>query len=340
MGFNQRVSSDVAAQVDLWDTIKALPGDQAELLNRVRGATTQAERQQQSVLRKEAQDILTRSDNGVTGGQKLLNSAIGEFGGTFWSANIGAPLARQSLAKEFNTYFVEAYAKTGNETAASDLALKQLQREWAVTSVGGGKDLMKYPPEKTGYRPINGSYDWINESVRKDLQIKPEEDFDLYSDEQTREEFQKFQRDAGAQPPSYRVFVKDENGVYRERYNEQGRPLRVNFIPSAEAKEAEARAFDWRDREFRARETIFNYQAMQAAAAGDISDEDTAAYNAAVADLAAMDEERGNAEKAGAAIGGQFNDGSRQQSRDEFLFGDLARGKTFRESLGIKLRRD
>lgn len=349
IAFNQRVSDDVSQQVELWDALKGQGQDQAELLNRVRGATTQAERQQQAVLRKEAQDILTRSEDGVAMGQKFLDNAIAEFDTSWFGANpaIGVPLARQSLSREFNAFFIEAYSKTGNAEIASDLASKQLQRQWGQTSVGGGGDLMKYPPEKVGYRQVNGSYDWINESIRTDLGLAEDVDFDLFSDEQTRQEFQAFQRNPNAEPPSYRVFTKDENGVYRERYDERGRPMRLNFKPTERALEMEERSFDWQARRFELEETIFNYQAMQSAAAGEISDEDTAAYNEATEELRKLDEESQNAQSSGAAIGRMGaglppipEDQELTQEQQEFLFGELAKGKTLREALGIKLRRN
>lgn len=291
IAFNQRVSSDVAQQVDLWDALKAAVPKE-ELLATIRGGTTQAERQQREVLRKEAQSILTRVENGVVKGQALLDNAIGEFGGTFWSAQTAAPLAKQALSKEFNTLWVDAYSKTGNEEKASELALKQLQRTWGVTFFGGGKDLMKYPPEKVGYKAYEGSYNWINEQARKDLALKPEEDFDLFSDEQTRQEFQAFQRNASAPPPSYRVFIKDENGVYRERTDENGLPLRIKFIPDQVMKDREAELFDLQERKFLAEETISNYYKLTQAAGGlPIPPEDVEAYKKAVKELEEINEE-------------------------------------------------
>jgi hypothetical protein len=307
IAFNQRVSSDVAQQVELWDAIKTLPTDQAELLNRVRGATTQAERQEQDVLRKEARDFLTRSEGGVSQGQKLLDDAINTFDTGFSvfgsSATINVPLAKQSLSREFNALFVEAFSKTGNAETAAELAKKQLQREWGTTSVGGGSDLMKYPPEKVGYRAVAGSYDWINESVRKDLQLPEDAEFDLFSDEKTRQEFQAFQRNADAAPPSYRVFVKDESGVYRERYNDQGRPLRLNFKVSEEAKAKEAAQYDWQARRYELEETISNYRMMQSYAQGEIPPEDVEAAAQAEEELRVLDEQSRNAGNAGAIIG-------------------------------------
>lgn len=291
IAFDQRVSDDVAQQVDLWDTMKdVLPKE--ELLALVRGGTTQAERQQREVLRKEAQSILTRTEGGVVKGQTLLDEAIGEFGGTFWSAQTAAPLAKQALSKEFNTLWVDAYSKTGNEEKANELAVKALQRSWGVTSVGGGKDLMKFPPEKVGYKPYAGSYEWINRQARVELGLKSEEDFDLFSDEQTRQEFQVFQRDANAPPPSYRAFIKDENGVYRERTDERGLPLRINFVPDQETKDKEAALFDLKERKFLAQETIDNFMKLSAGSLGqEIPPEDIQAYQDALKELEEVDKD-------------------------------------------------
>jgi hypothetical protein len=398
IGFNQRVSEDVAKQVDLWDTMKDF-GNRDEILSTVRGGTTQAERQQREVLRKEGQNILTRTEDGVAKGETLLADAIGKFGGTFWSAQVAAPVARQSLAKEFNALFIDAYSKTGDETKASELAVKSLERNWGVTSVGGGKDLMKYPPEKVGYRAINGSYNWIDRQVRKELGqpqfpepagLSPQEtallqysrdnmlsgnviekdgdltsvyitgvtgpdgriynvpgyadgkmltdeealvranaagldkypsyatgteadraaekvhrfidkdiamlrqsrdafaDYDLFSDEQTRQEFQAYQKDVNSAPPSYRVFLKDASGVYRERTDANGLPLRMNFKPDQATLDAEARAFDRRDRIWQLQETLDNYYRIREAAqtmGQEVSPEDTEDFNAAQSEL-------------------------------------------------------
>lgn len=308
--FNQRVSDDVAKQVDLWDSIKDT-APQEEALAAVRGGTTQSERQQRAVLRKEGEDLLTRSEGGVPKGEALLDSAIGEFGGTTWSANVAAPLARQALSKEFNALFIDAYAKTGDETKAGELAAKALQRNWGVTAVGGGKDLMKYPPEKVGYRPIGGSYDWINESVRKELALGPKEDFDLFSDEQTRQEFQAFQRDPSASPPSYRTFLKDENGVYRERTDPQGLPLRMNFKPDPVVVQKEAEIFDKRDRVFELQEKVKHYRDMRAYTTRTlqtIPQENTDEYNSAVEELKTLEPELKQLQKPADPFGDQIRE--------------------------------
>jgi len=335
IAFNQRISEDVARQVDLWDARKdTMPKE--ELLPLLRGGTTQNERQARAVLRKEAQDILSKSENGVAKGRALLDEAVGDFGG-FWSTpSMGAPLARQALEKEFQTLFVDEYSRTGDETLAAQNVGKALQRSWGVFD----GTLMKFPPDKVGYRAIGGSYDWIEESARRDLQLKETESYSLFSDEQTRQEFQAFQKDPNASAPSYRAFIKDENGVYRERTDERGQPIRLNFEPSTETLELESRAYDWQERLFTLRETIFNYQSMQAAGYGaDIPQEDTDAYNAATKELEELENEAGGAAAAGAAIGGSVGNraGSNKDMIRNFMLGSS--GKSFKENMAIERKK-
>lgn len=291
LAFNQRFGSDVARNVDLWQARKDVT-PQEELLNMVRGGTTQAERQARAVLRKEAEDILSRTENGVPVGRGLLQQVVGEFGGFFTSANqYTSPFANQALEREFQTQFVDAYSKVGNTEEAVTLAQKELARTWAVTEVGDRSILMKYPPEKVGYRKVMGSYDWINEQAKSDLQLKPDEGFELFSDEQTRQEWQAFQRNPNAAPPSYRVFTVDKNGVAAERLDENGRPARLNFKVPAEVQAKENAVYDFNDRRKQLQETIDEYQRIKEAAfyrGEQIAEEDTQAYDAAVKELSTL----------------------------------------------------
>lgn len=293
LAFNQRVGSDVAAQVDMWDSQKDLATDQQELLNKVRGGTDQASRQAQMTLRTEAKSILSQTENGVPNSKSLLAKAVGEFGGLFSSPNTYTnPIANQSLEKEFSSLFIDKYSLTGNVDSAVELATKELQRNWGVTDVGNRTLLMKYPPEKVGYRAVNGSYNWIDASVRQDLQLPPTDNFELFSDEQTRQEFQAFQRDPNAPPPSYRIFTIDSDGVARERVDAKGNPMRLNFKPPQYILQDEADTFDRKAERFRVDEIIANYPRLQAGALASqtqVPDEDTQAYQEALKAREALD---------------------------------------------------
>jgi GH24 family phage-related lysozyme (muramidase) len=291
VAFNQRLSTDMQQAVDLWQARKDIT-PREELLSMVRGGTTQQERQARAVLRKEAQDLLSRTEGGIPVMRTLLTEAVEGFEGWFSSANVyTAPVAQQVLQKEFQTQFVDAYSKVGDVEVATTMAQKELARNWSVTSIGGRDTLMKYAPEKVGYKMLGGSYDWIDKQVRTDLGYSADQAFELFSDEQTRQEFQKFKADPNAPAPSYRVFTIDENGVARERLDENGRVVRLNFKAPPEAIAFDAEVYDFRAEQARLEEVIDNYRLLRAGAevAGkEVPEEDTAEFEAAKTNLDAL----------------------------------------------------
>lgn len=302
LAFNTRVNNDVAGQVDLWESQKDLVSDQGELLDRVRGGTDQTTRQARLNLRNEAKGILSQTTNGVPNSRAMLSTVTNAFDGYFSSEPglYSNPVANQALEREFSSFFIDKYSLTGNVDSATKLAVEELKRNWGATEVGGRKILMKYPPEKVGYRPVEGSYDWINESVKQDLKLPPGERFELYSDDQTREEFLKFQRDPNAQPPSYRIFVIDKDGVPRERVDERNKPARLYFKPPIEILAEEADAFDREAERFRVEDTIMNFPRLQAGALASgtkVPEEDEKAYRDALKARDALDKADAEAEQ-------------------------------------------
>lgn len=308
--FADRVPSDIAKQVDLWDARKDLD-PQDELLAKVRGGTDAQSRQATANLRKEGEDLLSHQTNGIPDAKALLSGAVSSFGGFFSNpATYTAPLAMQSFQKEFNTLFVDAYSQTGDKDSATKLATQALHRDWAVTEVGGS-NLMKYPPEKVGYKPINGSYGWINDQIKEDLNNPdknrqsevmggtapeihdPVDNFQLFSDEQTRQEADKFKSDPSAAPPSYRVFTIDKNGVAGERKDANGLPIRLNFQPPVDLLQKQADAYDYKAAVAKNSEIVHNHNVMQAHARANpgkvvVSPEDTKAAEDAQKNLDAL----------------------------------------------------
>lgn len=402
--FNDRVPSEIAKQVDLWDARKDLD-PQDVLLAKVRGGTDAQSRQATANLRKEGEDILSHTTNGIPDAKALLSGAVNSFGGFFSNpTTYTAPLAMQSFQKEFNTLFIDAYSQTGDKDSATKLATQALHRDWAVTEVGGS-NLMKYPPEKVGYKPINGSYGWINDQIKQDLNtpqftaptdlspqeqnlleysrnnmrkgttmdnngdttsvyitgiegpdgrqynvpgyadgklLSPQEmqanaektgwdkypsyateaeaeaaaqkvhkyveqdntkyldtknnpvsNFQLFSDEQTRQEAEKFKSDPSAAPPSYRVFTIDKNGVAGERRDANGLSIRLNFQPPADLLKKQADTYDYQAAIAKNSEIVHNHNVMQAHARANpgkviVSPEDTKAAEDAQRNLDAL----------------------------------------------------
>lgn len=286
IAFNQRVSDDVAKKVTFWSERKDILSKD-ELISALRGGLTAAERAAQDVLRSEAQKLLADKDNGL---KKMTDAAINNMrSGWFSRTPVAVPLVRQAFEKDFQTAFIDEYTKSGDAAYAEKAAREATLRVWGVTKVGSGATLMKYPPEQMGYRPIEGSHDWINEQVREEMGLKEDETFHLFADEQTVNEFTEFQQSTDAAPPSYRVFIQDANGVFRERTDEEtGLPLRMNFAPPQEKVERELRNFRLRDELYGVEETIDNYLRLQRGAwvnplqPQEIPEEDTQAYEEAL----------------------------------------------------------
>jgi hypothetical protein len=237
--YDDRIPEKLSNDVDFYSSRKQLyPAD--ELLKSVNGGTDAAERQSRAILDKEAQGYLAAKKNGVSQISTLVADVVGDFSGYTWSAHLsGVPAFAKAMENDYQTAFVDAYSRTGNVEEADVLARKTLQKSWGVTAVGGQNLLMKHPPEKVGYRPVAGSYEWINKQVMEEVGLKPDERFELISDDQTETEFRKWQ--SGGVPPSYRVVVYDEAGTAHLQ------ETRRWFQPASADKADEVREFEKRN---------------------------------------------------------------------------------------------
>lgn len=213
-GFAQRVNEDLAKDVEFWRNSKEyFPPE--KLMDMLRGGATQETRVQMEALRKEATSMLSSVTSPDY--KKIMSGVVEEMTSQPWfgqAAQSSIPSARRALTSDYQELFVEAYTRYGDINLAKADAKISLQRNWGVTQVGGFALLMKYPPDKMGYPKINDSYDWITHQVREEVGLKDDETFELFSDDQTRAEFERWQREGG-QPPSYRVVITDKYGTKR-----------------------------------------------------------------------------------------------------------------------------
>ncbi len=86
--------------------------------------------------------------------------------------------------------------------------------------------VMKHPPEKAGYKPLAGSYDWIDAQVRRERTIPTDHTYQLISDDQTEQEYKQSQ--LGGDPASYQLVTFDAEGTARySRYTP-----RIYFKPT------------------------------------------------------------------------------------------------------------
>lgn len=250
--YNARLPEAVRADVRYWQTVKDYYPMQ-EVMDSIRGGTTQEARTRTKMLREEAKSLV--NDGKVTNTAvetyvSKLTSVMGDLGGWRQGDPVMAPGQQLVMSSDFNQLFEREYARDGNEAKAMERATEMLGTIWSVTDIGGQQTLMRYPPQLTGYDTWNGSHDWINTQTRELLGVAPDVPFHLVADEQTIAEFQAWQGGNGPRP-SYLAFHYDENGQLTvptvkevgengEVISDTGIPQRVFFeiTPEMEAEKA------------------------------------------------------------------------------------------------------
>lgn len=209
-----QLPESVQKAVAFWRARKdMMPAD--ELMAALNGGTTAEQRQAQMTLEKEAKDYLGTSVNKVPNLTTLVSNLPGEFASWYQSnpAMPALPWAAQAVYQEYQTEFIDAYKKYGNPTDASTAATEAMKKRWGVTSVGQ-KSLIRNPPE-TVYKAYNGSYDWINDAVRRENNLSSDTKFQLISDDTTASEVELYRSGQLDRPPSYKIATY-KDGVWRE----------------------------------------------------------------------------------------------------------------------------
>ena len=160
--------------------------------------------------------------------------------------------ATLGMENDWRTLMKENYALVGgNWDVANEVTLKELERLWSVSTVGGTKTLMRNPPELV-YPDITPE-DMTNQ-LRSELGLNPDETVQLISDETTDIEIAARRKPLSiverfnplvkaVRNPTYMVSV-EHNGYVHVLVNEKGVPLRYEFQKnplSSALEEAEAR---------------------------------------------------------------------------------------------------
>lgn len=237
--FDQRTDDKTARDVDFWRQKKEYYTEE-ELLNQIRGGKTQEERAARQMLREDAEKMIAK---GEVGASEFVEAFDPYFSSAPSIPNI--PWASVEMGKDFNAVFTEEYMRYGNVDEAKAAAIKSMQRIWGVTEIGGVKTLMKYPPEKVGYRPVNGDYGYIDRQVRRELNIPDDHKFQLLeTPNKTEQEFARWKADPSQRPPAYNVVVQGPYGDWRLANGPDGKPARIYFTVSDEEKAAEERSFN------------------------------------------------------------------------------------------------
>lgn len=239
LAFDAQFSNDVQGQLDQWEARRN--GMVAEdLVRAIQGRDLdQSARQGQKILRADGEQLYKEKDYSPAGFLDSLDSTF-----TWEPSSPMAPGVAGSLVMEHRAAFIDNYVKYGgDEKLAMDATNKQLARIWGVTEVGGVKTIMRFPPQNAGYRPFDGSYNWIDKQVRDELGLKYDQKFQLVSDEGTEKELGAYMQDNSKPAPSYRVWVQDEWGMQRWARDKDGDIVSIRFARTPEMDAAEIADF-------------------------------------------------------------------------------------------------
>jgi hypothetical protein len=233
--FAQGVTGDLAANVKYYQEHKnLLPQD--ELLKGLGIGVDQAYRQGQDFLRKEGEKILDRHDTkNVPHIDEIFSSVLKPVGGGWTTPNLPRNAnAQASMFQEFRTIWLDEYARYRDEAKTTEATIERLKSYWGTTNVGNRWTVMRDPPDKAGYKELwpGEGMAFINRQVRQELALPATSTFELVSDDQTRNEAQKYKAGQGP-PPSYIVTYYDANGTPHTPTATVGNGLRrFNFIPT------------------------------------------------------------------------------------------------------------
>jgi hypothetical protein len=260
--FDQRTNDKLARDVEFYSARRnSLPAD--VLMERINGGPDQKTRQANELLRAEAKEYLNGSKGGVTNLSTRVSDVIERFDTITTSPNVSAYApAAKGLDLEYQAIFQDNYVMYGEPEAAHKATIKELQKTWGVSTVGGRDVLMRNPPEKSGYRPLSGGYDWITPAARTEFAIPEGNELELISDDQTKDELDRFKAGQSTTPPSYMAVWYDANNVPRVVMDGK-LPARRYFEPSAADKLREVQEFERQKLEYEYQEFRKKFRDVQ-----------------------------------------------------------------------------
>ncbi|MDR6954889.1 hypothetical protein J2X65_004265 [Ancylobacter sp. 3268] len=228
VGFGRAFAGDVEKRLALWQSWLAYKSP-AELAEAVKAEADPLKAKARAEQRKQAETISEKFSDGQI--LSMLDPSWLPFDQPAAPSN---PDAMARLRVEARLLFGEAYAATGDESAASSMAGKMLSKVWGASEFAGGA-LMRRPPEKY-YPTIDGSHDWMSAQWQEFTQSRPAGEASAYQLVAARET----DSDASAgKAPRYEVVFQRPDGAWDVLREADGKRVGFQF------DEARAEAAQW-----------------------------------------------------------------------------------------------
>jgi uncharacterized protein YejL (UPF0352 family) len=209
--FNVGVPEQVRKDVAFYEQHKSLQKyTDEQMFAMMRPTPDDPNRQYETALREKADKLWS---DGTVNPDSVIKAATAPatFSTQMGHAVFPTPKAEQAAMDDFKTVFEDEYVRSGDAKGAFGLATEWFNTVWGQNNVGGERYMMKHPPQSVGYQPMSGSLDWMTQAGHDELHIPPDHTFRLLSDQQTADEYAKWQHDPSAPPASY--VVVENNGA-------------------------------------------------------------------------------------------------------------------------------
>ena len=195
--FSRAFNDDVVNQVMLFKHGRAvLPQD--ELLSAINRVNDPAFDQQRKVVNDMISEVV--KDNPDVFSPLGIARRLGADRGL-------DPINGPALSVEYDTLYRYFLGRTQNTRAAQNAADEIIAQRWGPMEIGGVTRVMRYPPTKE-HPTFKGSHAYIEQQLREDLSLMPDDPVELVSDHMTDHE-----RNVRGVPPSYTIVRRDVYGT-------------------------------------------------------------------------------------------------------------------------------
>jgi hypothetical protein len=133
---------------------------------------------------------------------------------------------RDAAMADYEHLFAERYAVTGDKTLADEQAVDRMKLYWKRSDVNGGRLTLRAPEDH--YPQVNGSWDWMQDQLRRELSSKIgklPDSYTVIADRVTEGDVGNGKR------PSYLISVKQADGTWDIVRHENGKPWRYFWEP-------------------------------------------------------------------------------------------------------------
>ena len=261
-----KLPDGLRANIELWRAQLMTGVDDLTAAKTIQGDSSQAGMQEAMTRRELGVKMFSEKEVGAAeAATKTMKAIADPWGPT--NATI-TPQVDYQFHSWYKAMWVENFTKTGDAKMATSVTDELAKKSWTVSEVGDFQYLTLWAPERVGYKPYEGGFDWMTQQAKEQVKLRPGEKFMLSADETTKAEIANW-RAGGMQPhqkindlakginyitgmeiykntppePSWRVVVQGPDGIIRLA------DQRVSFKQTAEMDQRETEIQDFKDSE-------------------------------------------------------------------------------------------